>query len=116
MAEMEEMQDKVGDNELATKMMEGSIEMLHKTHDYRYILLLSGILFTTLCLIGALQMRKLKKSGYTLYVVGELTPLILSAVLLGFSFLGSITIAISALFAIVFVILYSTQRKYLVNR
>jgi hypothetical protein len=115
LADMEEMQDKMGDNELASRMMEGSAEMLQKTYDYRYILLLSGILFTTLCLVGALQMRKLKKSGYTLYLIGELAPIILTAALIGFSLTGGIMILISSFFAILFVILYTTQRKYLVN-
>jgi hypothetical protein len=115
MAELEEAQEKLGDNEMANNMMQGSIEMLEKTHEYRYILLLSGILFTTLCLVGALQMRKLKKSGYPLYVIGEITPVILTAALLGFSLVGGITMAVSGIVAIVFVILYSTQRKYLIH-
>ncbi len=114
-ADMEDMQDKMGDSELASRMMQGSMEMLQKTYEYRYILLLSGILFTTLCLVGALQMRKLKKSGYTLYLIGELAPVILTAALIGFSLTGGIMILFSAIFAILFVILYTTQRKYLVN-
>jgi hypothetical protein len=114
LARMEEMQDKMSDNKFTASMLEGSLDMLRKSHEYRYVLLASGLIFTTLCLIGALQMRKLKKSGYTLYVVGELAPLVLSAVLIGFSFFGGITIAFSAIFAILFVILYGTQRKYMV--
>src|SRR5687768_17410015 len=92
MAEMEEMQDKMGDNELANSMMQGSVEMMQKTYDYRYIILLSSLLFTTLCLIGALQMRKLKKSGYTLYVIGEIAPIVIMGALIGFSLVGGITI------------------------
>jgi hypothetical protein len=115
MAEMEEMQDKMGDNELANSMMQGSVDMMQKTYDYRYIILLSGLLFTTLCLIGALQMRKLKKSGYSLYVIGEIAPIVIMGALIGFSLVGGITILMSLVFAVVFVILYTTQRKYLVN-
>ncbi len=114
-SEMEEMQDKMGDNEMAAKMMEGSLDILQKNYDNRYILLISGLLFTTLCLIGALQMRKLKKSGYPLYVVGELAPIVISAVLIGFSLVGGISILVGAIVAVVFVILYSTQRKYLIH-
>jgi hypothetical protein len=110
------MQDKMGDNnEMAAKMLEGSMAMMQKAYEYRYILILSTLLFTTLCLLGALQMRKLKKSGFILYSIGEIAPVILSAVLMGFSFVGGIGTAIAAVFAILFVILYATQRKYLVN-
>jgi hypothetical protein len=62
-----------------------------------------------------MQMRKLKKSGYTLYVIGEIIPVILTPILLGFSLLGGISMAIGGIVAIVFVILYSTQRKYLIH-
>lgn len=116
MEELEEAVDKAGDNEMLRKIAEGSIELANKSADNKYILLVSGLLFTTLCLIGALQMRKLKKSGYLLYVIGELTPVIISAVIFGFgNLMGNISLIGGAFFAVLFVILYTTQRKYLVN-
>jgi hypothetical protein len=61
-------------------------------------------------------MRKLRKSGYYYYLVGELAPIVLSAGLFGASFFSAIAILFSVLVAIIFVILYSTQLKYLQNR
>lgn len=113
-AEMEEAMDKLGDNEMATKMMNGSMEVLQKSYDNRYLLLIIGLVFTTFCLLGALQMRKLKKSGYPIYVAGELLPIVFTGILLGFNLLSGMTMIIGAVVAIVFVILYSTQRKHLV--
>jgi hypothetical protein len=108
--------DDAGDNDTLRQLAEGSMEMAQKAADNKYILLISGLLFTTLCLIGALQMRKLKKSGYLLYVIGELAPLIVSAVIMGFgSLMGQIGLIVGGIVAIIFVILYTTQRKYLVN-
>jgi hypothetical protein len=116
-AEIREQQEKMGDSDgFASKMMEGSVEMIQKSYDHRYILLISGLLFTTLCLIGAMHMRKLKKTGYYYYLIGELAPIVLSAGLFGASFLSGMTILFSAVVAIVFVILYSTQLKYLQNK
>jgi hypothetical protein len=113
-AEMEEMQDKMEDNELASTIMKGSMEMLEKSYQYRYILLIATLVFTTFCLMGALRMRKQRKSGFPLYIIGELAPLILTVALMGFSLTGGITLIIGGIVAIVFVILYSTQRKYLI--
>ena len=115
MAEYQDLQDQMGDEGVGAQMMQGSMEMLQKTHEYRYIIVISTILFTTLCLIGAMQMRKLKKSGFMLYTIGELAPLVITAALIGFSLTGGIAILFSAIFAIIFVVLYATQRKYLVN-
>ena len=112
-AQIEKMLDKTGDNNLASRMAESSLQLLEKNHEYRFLLLGTGLLFTTMCLIGAIQMRKLKKSGYYSYIIGEIAPIILSLALFGFSFVSGITAALSGLVAIVFVILYSTQLKYL---
>ena len=87
-----------------------------KSYDYKNLLLASGLIFTTLCLIGAIRMRKLRKSGYFIYVVGKLAPIVIAIGLFGSSFFGAISVVFSAIFAVLFVILYSTQLKYLVNK
>ena len=111
-----EAMDKMSSDSLFYKWMEGSIEVLRKSYDNRYFLLITTLLFTTLCLIGALRMRKLRKSGYFLYLVGELAPLVVVAGLFGTGFAAMVKLGIGGIFAILFVILYSTQLKYLVNK
>jgi hypothetical protein len=113
---IQEAQEKMGDNSFLSKLMEGSADIIQKTYDNRYLIIGSALLFTTFCLIGALQMRKLKKSGYYLYLVGELAPIVLMAGLFGSSFIGAISLIFRALIAVAFVILYSTQLKHLVNK
>ena len=41
------------------------------------------LLANVLCIVGAIMMMKLKKTGFYLYVVGELLPLIYTFVVLG---------------------------------
>jgi hypothetical protein len=72
---------------------------------------LAGVI---LCLIGALWMRKFKKDGYWMYVAGELAPLLGSFLILGtapYSSVGKIIIGVGI--PVIFVILYTMQRKYL---
>lgn len=115
-------QEKAGDSGFARNMLDKSLEALEKNsaavdrmHDYRYIILVLGLLFTTLCLMGAMQMRKLKKSGYPIYVIGELAPLVVSIIFSGAMMFASVFGYIMIAIPVIFVILYSTQRKYLVN-
>jgi hypothetical protein len=110
-----EAQEKMGEGGFGSKMMESSIDIIQKSYDNRYLLLISGLLFTTLCLIGAMRIRKLRKSGYYFYIVGELAPLVLSAGLFGASFFSAMALLFSAFIAVLFVVLYSTQLKYLEN-
>lgn len=113
---MREQMDKMDSNSFWYKWMEGSIETLQKTHDNRYLILITSLIFVTLCLIGAIKMRKLQKSGYFYYLIGELAPLVLMAGLIGSSFAAMIQLSFGAFFALLFVILYSTQLKHLVNK
>jgi len=74
-----------------------------------------GMIGIILCFIGALWMRKLKKDGYWMYVAGQVIPLLGSLFILGtkqYTGVGSIIMAIC--FPLLFVILYTMQRKHLV--
>lgn len=110
---LNEAKEKVGDSGFGAKMIDSSIDMVQKSYENRYLLLISGLIFTILCLIGALQMRKRKKTGYYYYLVGELAPIVLMAGLFGASFFGAIALLFAALISVIFVILYSTQLKHL---
>ena len=105
------MRDESGENSLVYKTTESAIEITKISYENRYLLLISGLVFTTMCLIGAIQMRKRKKTGYTIYTIGELAPIVISAIIFGFSLFGSFMVLFSSVFAILFVILYATQLK-----
>lgn len=113
---LHEARDKVSDGSFGAKMIDSSIDMFQKSYDNRHLLLITGLIFIILCFIGALQMRKLKKTGYYYYLVGELAPYVLAAGLFGASLTSAIFVLFTALIAVIFVILYSTQLKYLVNK
>lgn len=69
-----------------------------------------------LCLTGAIWMRKLKRDGYWLYVAGELLPVIGTFILLGTSqFTGVISVVLGVGIPLLFISLYSLQRKYLAS-
>jgi uncharacterized membrane protein YgdD (TMEM256/DUF423 family) len=79
-------------------------------------LLIVGAIGVILCFVGALWMRKLKKDGYWLYVAGELAPLAGSAIIMGTGQYESIwSILFGIGIPVLFVILYTMQRKYLVR-
>ncbi|WP_290792519.1 hypothetical protein [Flavihumibacter sp. UBA7668] len=73
------------------------------------------ILGAALCVYGAIQMRKLKKDGYFIYLVGEILPIIGFAIILGFSNYFTTTSSYFSNLGIplLFIILYTTQLKHL---
>lgn len=115
LAEARQMEEELSNSEVGSNLLKGSAELLERSHEHRYVLAGSALLFTTMCLVGAMRMRKRRKSGYPIYVIGELAPLVISAALLGFGFFNGVLMLLSAIVAVVFVILYTLQRKHLVN-
>lgn len=89
------------------------VEVARKSLENRLPILLLGLVATALCLYGAIQMRQKKKAGFSLYVIGELLPLIASFIFIGGAVFSGFSMALGILFPLVFIILYATQLKHL---
>ncbi|MDE3234815.1 MAG: hypothetical protein KGO81_02595 [Bacteroidota bacterium] len=79
-------------------------------------ILVIGLVATTLCLVGAIQMRKLKAQGYYLWLIGEILPFIGTAMFINVATIYSGFSLIGVAIVLLFIILYTVQRKYLVNK
>jgi hypothetical protein len=111
LAKTQEQRAKLDDGTFRANMLDSSIQAMQISLDNKYLLLITNLVCLTLCLVGALQMRKLKQPGYYLYVAGELAPVVLMAGLIGS--LTGFNMIFSAVIALLFVILYATQLKYM---
>jgi len=112
---MQEQADRISESgsETATNMMLQSIEMVKKQYENRYLLLMVNLLATGLCLFGALEMRKMRKNGYYLWLTGELLPILITVAIIGLNMMGGIVLGVYLLFASVFIILYGMQVKHM---
>ncbi len=90
-------------------------EMITKAYENRLPILILGLVATALCFYGVLEMRKLKKQGYLFYVIGELLPFISMILFLGAFSLTGFGFYLGAFIALLFILLYTMQRKYLVK-
>jgi hypothetical protein len=77
-------------------------------------ILLLNLVGAALCIYGAMEMRKLKKQGFLLWVTGEFLPIISGIVFIGMGMFKGFGI-IGMVFPILFLILYAVQRKNLVH-
>ena len=113
-----EMMDKASKTDLTPKEIadiEKGRQAMELMEQHMWPLMIIGIAGIILCFIGALMMRKLKKDGYWIYLAGQVVPYIGSLILVGtaqYSGAGSFVVPVISL---IFIILYTTQRKYLVR-
>ena len=78
-------------------------------------LLILGLVATSLCLYGAIEMRKRKMNGYYLWLTGEVLPLISALIFINAASLYKGLAVIGLIITALFIVLYSMQRKYLTN-
>ncbi len=89
------------------------VEMARKAAENRTVILMLGLAGIALCLWGALEMRKLKKQGFILWVAGEFLPIIAAAVVLGTGVFSGLAL-FGFLVPVIFLILYGVNRKHLI--
>jgi hypothetical protein len=90
------------------------LEIARKTAENKLPLLLLNLVGAALCIYGAMEMRKLKKQGFMLWLTGEFLPLFAGAIFVGAGMFKGFGI-IGMVFPIVFLILYGVQRKNLIH-
>jgi hypothetical protein len=110
-----QLQDKIDEMPAMVKKMMGpdpvgtSLKML----DNRVPLLLLALVAYGLCVYGAIQMRQLKKTGFSLYVLGDIVPLVSTFLFMGVGSLSGFAFLFGMVFTVVFIILYASQLKYM---
>ena len=92
-----------------------ALEIARKSYENRVPMNAIALIGIALCFYGALQMRQLKKQGYSLYMIGEIIPLIGTVIFIGIGGLTGFAGIIAVAFTLLFILLYTAQRKYLVN-
>jgi hypothetical protein len=93
-------------------MGEHPVETARIALENRVPVLLITLIGCFLCFYGALQMRKLKKAGFGLYILGDIVPFA-TYIFIGTSAITAITFILGIAIVAVFAILYATQLKYM---
>ncbi|WP_118974498.1 hypothetical protein [Taibaiella koreensis] len=98
------------DNPMAG-MMNAMSDVMARQCEMKLPVMIITLVSVALCFFGAMQMRKLKRSGFFLYLLGQIAaPLAL--VLMGAAG-GSFVAVAGYVFPLIFIILYATQLKHL---
>ncbi|MEA3425078.1 MAG: hypothetical protein U9R46_02405 [Bacteroidota bacterium] len=100
--------------EFAKKFVnENTLEMTKKLVQNKLPVLAVSLIGSLLCFYGAFQMRKLKKEGYYLYLMGAVFPFLTFPIFVGWNILSDRFVILNILLSLIFIIFYSSQRKIL---
>ncbi len=87
-------------------------EMMEKAIDNKIPMLIISLIAISLCVYGAVEMRKMKRQGYTFWLIGELLPFVSVFIFIGTVYLKTVYVYFAIIPAI-FILLYTLQRKHL---
>ena len=112
---MQETVDKLKDGPAFAKAFLGPdpLELARRGYDNRIPVFILGLAGIGLCIYGAIEMRKLKKQGFWIYIIGEILPLVTMAIFIGLNLYSTWTLIWTFAFLILFIALYTSQLKYL---
>lgn len=85
-----------------------------KSYENRIPLFIIGLVATILCVYGAIEMRKLKKQGFTFYTIGQLLPYLSTLLFIGAVAYSGTLMVIFSFIGLLFLVMYFFQRKHLV--
>lgn len=88
-------------------------ELLIKSLDNKVPLLIVGLISIALCVYGAMEMRKLKKQGFVIWLIGEVLPYVNIIIFTGTIFFKTFLVYFSII-PVIFILLYYFQRKKLI--
>jgi hypothetical protein len=114
--DFEKAQEKLAEAPAWAKKLAGPEvhEVMVKSLDNKVPLLIIGLVGIALCVYGAIEMRKLKKQGFILWLIGEVLPVIGMAIFIGGIFFQTFMVYF-LIFPLIFIVLYFFQRKNLVK-
>ena len=114
--DLEELQSsgKLDDAPEFMKKMAGpeALENARLAYENRIPLFVIMLVGVSLCIYGAIQMRKLQKNGYYMWLIGELLPIVGTLIFIGIGFFTGTT-GFFLIFPLLFIILYTTLLKHL---
>jgi hypothetical protein len=90
------------------------VDNAQKLFENRLPIAVIGFLGSLLCLYGALEMRKLKSQGYTIWMLGEVLPVFAMLFLIGFNAFTGFNL-LNVIIPGIFIFLYTTRRSELIN-
>ena len=94
-------------------MISGMQETMMKAVENAVPNMVIGLLCALICLYGAILMWKLKRNGFFIYTIGEITPAISAFFLGADGLIGGAGAVVGLLFAVVWIVLYAINFKHL---
>jgi len=94
-------------------LMQGMMEFIERLSANAVMIRVVDVIYYTLLGVAAFLIYRLKMTGFYLYLVVNILGVLVTPVLYGFNFIGIGMAVLYAIVAVVFIAMYSANRKHL---
>ncbi len=95
------------------ELIEKGLDIAAKAMENASAMSLTIVLLSIVALFGVIMMWQLKKNGFYIYTAARLFILFVPVIFLGFNFFTLLSISMGIVFAVVFIVLYGINLKYM---
>ena len=113
---LQQMLDKAEEtsgNEMMVNIYLKNMDNVRILFENKYLFAIISLIGVGLCVYGAVEMRKMKKTGFYAYVSGQILPLLASLAITGWNIASGSTFIVSLLFFGIFILIYAFQLKHM---
>jgi hypothetical protein len=113
---LQQMLDKAEEtsgNEMMVNIYLKSMDNVRILFENKNLFAIISLISVGLCVFGAVEMRKMKKTGFYAYVSGQMLPLLASLAITGWNIASGSTFIVSFLFYGIFILIYAFQVKHM---
>lgn len=110
---MDQLSDSGVSSSFLSGLLDSSQEVIQASMMYRTQIAICGLILSIISLIGAILMFRLKRIGFCFYTAAQVLMLLVTPIFIGFSWIAVTGLIFSAIFALLFIILYALNLKYM---
>ena len=111
--QMDQLADSGVSSSFLSGLLSSSQEVIQASMMYRTQIAVCGLILSVISLIGAVLMFRLKRIGFYFYTAAQVLMLGITPIFIGFSLITITSLIFSAIFALLFIILYAVNLKYM---
>lgn len=110
---IDQLSDSAASSSFLSNLLSSSQEVVQASMMYSKQIAICGLILSIVSLTGAILMFRLKRIGFCFYTAAQVLMLVVTPIFIGFSWVAMAGVIFSGIFALIFIIMYALNLKYM---
>lgn len=110
---IDQLSDSAASSSFLSNLLSSSQEVVQASMMYSKQIAICGLILSIVSLTGAILMFRLKRIGFCFYTAAQVLMLVVTPIFIGFSWVAMAGVIFSGILALIFIIMYALNLKYM---